>query len=109
MAAESNARKNTNKSSLRFEVLAEDGRARATRVSLRNLDCLTPLFMPVGTQGTVKGISSRQLEAGFNTLVENCVPILWTSTVKLYLATLTTLRTDQDQRSWICSMGFLPS
>ena len=85
MAAESNARKNTNKSSLRFEVLAEDGRARATRVSLRNIDCLTPLFMPVGTQGkfrelymtfclratyflrntgTVKGISSRQLEAG---------------------------------------------
>jgi len=62
MAAESNARKNTNKSSLRFEVLAEDGRARATRVSLRNLHCLTPLFMPVGTQGTVKGISSRQLE-----------------------------------------------
>mmetsp|Transcript_4850 Transcript_4850/g.12282 ORF Transcript_4850/g.12282 Transcript_4850/m.12282 type:complete len:154 (+) Transcript_4850:156-617(+) len=48
--------------SLSFEVLATDGRARATRVALRHHDCLTPMFMPVGTQGTVKGLTSRQLE-----------------------------------------------
>ena len=48
--------------SLQFEVLATDGRARATRVSLRHHECLTPMFMPVGTQGTVKGLTSRQLE-----------------------------------------------
>jgi len=48
--------------SLTFEVLATDGRARATRVSLRHHECLTPMFMPVGTQGTVKGLTSKQLE-----------------------------------------------
>ena len=38
--------------SLKFEVLATDGRARATRVVLPHHDCRTPMFMPVGTQGT---------------------------------------------------------
>jgi hypothetical protein len=36
---------------LKFEVLATDGRARATRLTLRHHDCRTPMFMPVGTQG----------------------------------------------------------
>ena len=39
-------------SALQFELLATDGRARATRIKLRHHDCLTPMFMPVGTQGT---------------------------------------------------------
>ena len=37
---------------LDFSILATDGRARATRVKLRHHDCRTPMFMPVGTQGT---------------------------------------------------------
>ena len=39
-------------SALKFELLGTDGRARATRIKLRHHDCLTPMFMPVGTQGT---------------------------------------------------------
>ena len=36
---------------LEFEVLAQQGRARASRLTLRHGVCLTPMFMPVGTQG----------------------------------------------------------
>lgn len=48
-------------SSLKFELLATDGRARATRVALRHHDCLTPMFMPVGTQGTFSPSASTPL------------------------------------------------
>ena len=47
---------------LTFEVIATERRARATRIMFRNRECLTPMFMPVGTQGTVKGLTSRQLQ-----------------------------------------------
>ena len=50
------------KSPLEFEVIATDGRARASRLTLHRHDCLTPMFMPVGTQGSVKGLTSSQLE-----------------------------------------------
>ena len=45
-----------------FKVLATDGRARYTSLKLPHHDCYTPMFMPVGTQGCVKGLTSRQLE-----------------------------------------------
>ncbi|KAI7845903.1 hypothetical protein COHA_000636 [Chlorella ohadii] len=38
------------------------GRARAARMTLPHYVCETPMFMPVGTQGSVKGLTSRQLE-----------------------------------------------
>src|SRR5437868_12323973 len=41
---------------LRFEVLKVDGRARRGRVKVRSGSFDTPAFMPVGTQGTIKGI-----------------------------------------------------
>ena len=34
------------------QVLAEQGRARASRMTLPHNVCYTPMFMPVGTQGT---------------------------------------------------------
>lgn len=46
---------------LSFEVLAVDGRARASVLALAHHDCRTPMFMPVGTQGSVKGLTSAQL------------------------------------------------
>ena len=49
-------------SPLKFEVIATEHRARATRLTIRSHECLTPMFMPVGTQGTVKGLTARQLE-----------------------------------------------
>ncbi|KAH7440932.1 hypothetical protein KP509_03G016600 [Ceratopteris richardii] len=47
---------------LQFEVLARFNRARASRLTLPHSQCETPLFMPVGTQGTIKGLTSTQLE-----------------------------------------------
>jgi len=48
---------------LEFTVIATDGRARASVLALPHHVCLTPMFMPVGTQGSVKGLTSKQLEA----------------------------------------------
>ncbi len=45
-----------------FTLLAKDGRARAGVLSLGGGRVPTPAFMPVGTQGTVKGVSPRELE-----------------------------------------------
>ncbi|KAL6179417.1 hypothetical protein ACLB2K_050932 [Fragaria x ananassa] len=47
---------------LRFEVLARFNRARAAQLTLPHFVCQTPLFMPVGTQGTIKGLATDQLE-----------------------------------------------
>ncbi|XP_056173496.1 uncharacterized protein LOC115675937 isoform X2 [Syzygium oleosum] len=47
---------------LRFEVLGRFNRARAAQLTLPHFVCQTPLFMPVGTQGTIKGLTNDQLE-----------------------------------------------
>src|SRR5947207_5593926 len=41
---------------LKFELLKTDARARRGRVSTRHGVFDTPAFMPVGTQGTIKGV-----------------------------------------------------
>jgi queuine tRNA-ribosyltransferase len=46
-----------------FEVVAKDGPARAGVWHLPHGDVTTPCFMPVGTQGTVKALSPRDLNA----------------------------------------------
>ena len=48
-----------------FEVLAEDGASRARRGQITTVrgSIQTPVFMPVGTQGTVKGVDPMTLEA----------------------------------------------
>ncbi|KAL0368850.1 UNVERIFIED_CONTAM: Queuine tRNA-ribosyltransferase catalytic subunit [Sesamum calycinum] len=47
---------------LRFEILGRFNRARAAQLTLPHFVCQTPLFMPVGTQGTIKGLTTSQLE-----------------------------------------------
>lgn len=47
---------------LHLEVVATCGKARTTRLQLPHALCHTPMFMPVGTQGTIKGLTSRQVE-----------------------------------------------
>ena len=55
---------------LRFELLAQDGRqgtdlgshARRGRLTLNHGVVETPVFMPVGTYGTVKGVTPQSLE-----------------------------------------------
>lgn len=46
-----------------FHLEATCGRARAATVTLPHGDVLTPVFMPVGTQGTIKGMSSEEMQA----------------------------------------------
>ena len=49
--------------SLSFELLAAEGPARRARLALNHGVVETPMFMPVGTYGTVKGVLPRDLEA----------------------------------------------
>src|SRR5499426_2380356 len=48
---------------LRFTIDAQDGEARAGVLSTRRGEIETPVFMPVGTAGTVKGIRFEELES----------------------------------------------
>ncbi len=49
--------------SIRFEVIAQDGEARAGVLSTRRGLIETPVFMPVGTAAAVKGIRADELES----------------------------------------------
>jgi len=48
---------------VRYELLATDGAARRGRLTLAHGTVETPAFMPVGTYGTVKGVTPEELEA----------------------------------------------
>jgi len=48
---------------LSFQVEAQDGAARAGVITTRRGPIETPVFMPVGTAGTVKGIRFEELES----------------------------------------------
>jgi len=48
--------------SIRFDLLSTDGPARRGRLHTPHGDVETPVFMPVGTQATVKGLTPHMLE-----------------------------------------------
>ncbi|WP_261663046.1 tRNA guanosine(34) transglycosylase Tgt [Deinococcus sp. Marseille-Q6407] len=55
-----------------FDVTHHDGRARLGKLQTPHGEVQTPLFMPVGTQGTVKGLSPRELqETGSQIVLSN--------------------------------------
>jgi queuine tRNA-ribosyltransferase len=59
-------------SSFAFEVTHTDGGARRGRMTTAHGDVETPAFMPVGTQGAVKGLTHRDLESvGAEILLSN--------------------------------------
>ncbi len=64
--------------SFRFQIEARDGKARAGRFFTPHGEVQTPVFMPVGTVGTVKGVPQDTLE-------ELGVEILLNNTYHLYL------------------------
>ena len=64
--------------SFAFRVTHTEGRARAGMLSTAHGDIETPAFMPVGTQGAVKGVTHRDLEA-------SGAQILLSNTYHLYL------------------------
>jgi queuine tRNA-ribosyltransferase len=47
---------------LKFRLIAQDGKARAGLLETDHGTIETPIFMPVGTQGSVKAIENRELE-----------------------------------------------
>ena len=47
---------------LQFEVLKTEGHARRATLTLNHGVVQTPIFMPVGTYGTVKGVTPRSLQ-----------------------------------------------
>ncbi|MFZ0705011.1 MAG: tRNA guanosine(34) transglycosylase Tgt [Candidatus Korobacteraceae bacterium] len=83
--------------SFRFQIEATDGRARAGRFFTPHGEVETPVFMPVGTVGTVKGVPQDTLE-------ELGVQILLNNTYHLYLrpgvATVRELGGVQKFMSW---------
>src|SRR5260221_8817548 len=55
-----------------FGVTHPDGRARRARIATPHGEVDTPAFMPVGTQGAVKGVTHRDLESlGAEILLSN--------------------------------------
>jgi queuine tRNA-ribosyltransferase len=59
---------------MRFSIIKKDGgcRARCGIISLPHGDVLTPVFMPVGTNGTVKALTADDLkEIGFDIILSN--------------------------------------
>eukprot|EP00771_Trimastix_marina_P001095 gnl/Trimastix_PCT/2135.p1 GENE.gnl/Trimastix_PCT/2135~~gnl/Trimastix_PCT/2135.p1 ORF type:complete len:407 (+),score=99.78 gnl/Trimastix_PCT/2135:41-1261(+) len=48
---------------LSFRVLKTWNKARRSIIQLPHGRCDTPMFMPVGTQGTIKGLTSEQIES----------------------------------------------
>jgi len=57
---------------MRFELLASDGAARRGRLTLAHGAVETPVFMPVGTYGTVKAMAPDELERlGFRIVLGN--------------------------------------
>jgi queuine tRNA-ribosyltransferase len=48
---------------LGFELLATDGSARLGRITTRHGVIDTPVFMPVGTLASVKGLTTEQLKS----------------------------------------------
>ncbi len=62
----------------KFDLLQQDGAARCGRIQTSRGEIETPVFMPVGTQGTVKGLLPEALE-------EIGAQILLANTYHLYL------------------------
>src|SRR5713101_2608342 len=57
---------------IHFELLSTDGHARRGRLTTPHGLVETPMFMPVGTQATVKGLTPQQLQdAGARIILGN--------------------------------------
>jgi queuine tRNA-ribosyltransferase len=57
---------------LSFELLATDGGARRGRLTTAHAVVETPVFMPVGTQGTIKALTHRDVrDAGARLVLAN--------------------------------------
>jgi queuine tRNA-ribosyltransferase len=51
------------KTPLQFKTLGTSGYARRSLMTLPHGEVDLPIFMPVGTKGTIKGLTSEEMEA----------------------------------------------
>lgn len=59
-------------SNLQFDLITEDGYARAGKLFIKGQEIETPVFMPVGTNATVKAITVDELKAiGYRLILAN--------------------------------------
>ena len=76
-------------SKLHFQILATHGKARAGRITLNGVTLTTPVFMPVGTQATIKGTLLHHLVdtamIGEGDYLTNPVHLILANTFHLYL------------------------
>lgn len=71
--------------SFQVEAVAPGSRARAGRLQTLHGEALTPIFMPVGTQATVKGLTVEDLEAaGSRVLLANTYHLLLRPGVEVF-------------------------
>ena len=47
---------------MNFKIIKKRGKARASVMGLPHGDVFTPVYMPVGTKGTIKGLTSYEME-----------------------------------------------
>ena len=63
---------------IRYEFISSDGKARLGRIHTAHGSFDTPMFMPVGTAATVKGLSPAQLnEVNAKIILGNASPSEW--------------------------------
>ena len=57
---------------MQFKLQAQDVQARAGLLSLKGVEVETPVFMPVGTNGTVKALTTDELkQIGYSLILSN--------------------------------------
>ena len=63
---------------LNLEILTEDGSARVTNFSVNGKKIETPIFMPVATRGSIKGLHMNMMRAlNFNILYASILHNNW--------------------------------
>src|SRR5437899_644196 len=110
--------------SVRFEMLARDGAARRGRLTTAHGEIDTPVFMPVGTSGTVKAMTpegvaasgGRELDGIVDALGRTLAPCLCRSPGARHLrdrpgrgppgsAPALRRETDRHRLRWLCGRG----
>lgn len=72
-------------SKLDFKVLKQKGKARVGQITLNGVTLSTPVFMPVGTKATIKGIPLDLLKDPNYLGHENTIKLILANTFHLYL------------------------
>ncbi|UFX82594.1 tRNA guanosine(34) transglycosylase Tgt [Candidatus Absconditicoccus praedator] len=73
------------KTKLDFQLLKKKGKARAGKITLNNKTITTPVFMPVGTKATIKGMVLDMLNDPKYTGLDKKIGIILANTFHLYL------------------------